>query len=156
SPSPESSKEDKDQNNHQDKKAPAKRGEQTDDRPVRRLVPREAVAKAQPEDVLSADVEDFETQKHVERAQMLLRAIRNTEVAADETVDVSFEKELSRQLLSENLVLRRNAEANGKFPEKSLLSSLEPFLIDIANLPEQAKADDLRAVKDRVTRTEIV
>ena len=48
---------------------------------------------------------------------MLLRSIRNAEVSNDdEPVDVSYEKALSRRLLSENLVLRREAEMNGKFP----------------------------------------
>ena len=43
-----------------------------------------------------------------------------------------------------------------KFPTKTLLSDLEPFLIDIANLPDQAKPDDVRAIKERVQKTEIV
>ena len=45
---------------------------------------------------------------------------------------------------------------SGKFPVKTLLSSLEPFLIDIANLPDRTSADDLRVIKERVQKTEIV
>mgnify|MGYP003693563623 CR=1 FL=1 len=62
----------------------------------------------------------------------------------------------SRRLLNENVVLRRDAEDAGKFPTKSVLGSLEPFLIDIANLPDNAPASDVRQIKDRVQRTEIV
>ena len=52
--------------------------------------------------------------------------------------------------------LRRDAELTGKFPTKSVLGSLEPFLIDIANLPDKATARDVQQIKDRVQRTEIV
>jgi hypothetical protein len=58
--------------------------------------------------------------------------------------------------LNENIVLRRDAETAGKFPAKSVLGSLEPFLIDIANLPDKAPAKDLRQIRDRVQKTEIV
>jgi len=44
----------------------------------------------------------------------------------------------------------------GKFPAKTLLGSLEPFLIDIANLPDKSTASELREIKDRVQKTEIV
>jgi hypothetical protein len=53
-------------------------------------------------------------------------------------------------------MLRREAESSGKFPAKSVLGSLEPFLIDIANLPDKAKPTDVRQITDRVQRTEIV
>jgi hypothetical protein len=59
-------------------------------------------------------------------------------------------------LLNENIVLRRDAEMKAKFPTKSLLTDLEPFLIDIANLPDQARPEDVRVIKERVQRTEIV
>lgn len=161
-PTPEASpKERKALNKPESKQAPKERKEQPDEKRTQPLVPRQEVAdRGVQTDIFYSEVAsaggDLETQKHIERAQMLLRSIRNTDVSGDETVDVSYEKTLSRQLLSENLALRHNAEATGKFPVKSLLGSLEPFLIDIANLPDQAKADELRAVKDRVTRTEIV
>jgi hypothetical protein len=113
-------------------------------------------------DVLFSDVafsaaEDEETERHIEQAQNLLRSVRNMEFSDDDTeVDVSYEKVLSRRLLNENVVLRRDAEMTGKYPVKILLSSLEPFLLDIANLPERASPDDLREIKDRVQKTEIV
>jgi hypothetical protein len=119
-------------------------------------------AGANQSDVLFTDVaysaaEEEETQKHLEQAQNLLRSVRNIEFSEDDTeVDVSYEKALSRQLLNENVVLRRDAEMSGKFPVKTLLSSLEPFLLDIANLPDKTSPDDLRVIKDRVEKTEIV
>ena len=108
-------------------------------------------------EVAYSEIEDQDTQRHIEQAQNLLRSVRNLQASegADE-IDVSYEKALSRRLLNENVVLRRDAEMSGKFPVKTLLSSLEPFLIDIANLPERASVDDLRVIKERVQKTEIV
>ena len=119
-------------------------------------------ASANQSDVLFSDVaystvEEQETQKHIEQAQNLLRSVRNIECSDDDVeIDISYEKALARQLLNENVVLRRDAEMNGEFPVKTLLSSLEPFLLDIANLPERAAPDELRVIKDRVQKTEIV
>jgi len=108
-------------------------------------------------DVAYSTVEEQDTQRHIEQAQNLLRSVRNIEFSDDDfEVDVSFEKALSRRLLDENVVLRRDAEMSGKFPVKTLLSSLEPLLLDIANLPDYAAPDDLRVIKDRVQQTEIV
>ena len=108
-------------------------------------------------DVAYSAVEEQDTQRHIEQAQNLLRSVRNIQVSEDdEEIDVSYEKALSRRLLNENVVLRRDAEMSGKFPVKTLLSSLEPFLIDIANLPDKTSPDDLRVIKERVQKTEIV
>ena len=108
-------------------------------------------------DAVSNDVEDRDTANHLEQAQNLLLSIRNIKFSDDDQeVDVSYEKAESRRLLNENVVLRRDAEMAGKFPAKSVLGSLEPFLIDIANLPEKATPNDVRQIKDRVQKTEIV
>jgi hypothetical protein len=113
-------------------------------------------------DVLSSDLgyqdmDDQDTAKHIEQTQNLLRSIRNVQLNdSDVEIDVTYDKALSRRLLNENIVLRRDAEMKAKFPTKTLLTDLEPFLIDIANLPDQAKPDDVRAIKQRVQKTEIV
>ena len=113
-------------------------------------------------DVLSSDlgyvaIEDQETAKHIEKTQNLLRSIRNVPVSdSDEEIDVTYDKALSRRLLNENVVLRRDAEMKAKFPTKSLLADVEPFLIDIANLPDHARPEDVRVIKERVQKTEIV
>ena len=108
-------------------------------------------------DAAYTDIEDRDTATHLQQAQDLLVSIRNIQVSDDDQeVDVSYEKAESRRLLNENVVLRRDAEMAGKFPAKSVLGSLEPFLIDIANLPEKATPNDVRQIKDRVQKTEIV
>ena len=108
-------------------------------------------------DAAYTDVEDRDTATHLQQAQDLLVSIRNIQFSDDDQeVDVSYEKAEPRRLLNENVVLRRDAEMFGKFPAKSMPGSLEPFLIDIANLPEKATPSDVRQIKDRVQKTEIV
>jgi hypothetical protein len=129
---------------------------------IAKVALRTRTAVAEQSDVLFSDlafsaVEERETQEHIENAQNLLRSVRNIEISEDNSdVDVSYEKAVSRRLLNENIVLRRDAEMRGKFPAKILLGDLEPFLIDIANLPDRPAADDLRVLKERVLKTEIV
>lgn len=108
-------------------------------------------------DIAYTDLTEKDTAEHIRQAENLLRSIRSLQDADDESeIDVSYEKATSRRLLSENVMLRRDAEAAGKFPTKELLGDLEPFLIDISNLPDKATPDKLRAIKDRVQKTEIV
>ena len=108
-------------------------------------------------DAAYTDIEDKETAEHVAQAENLLRSVRSIQFSdTDEEVDVLYEKAESRRLLDNNVVLRRDAEMSGKYPVKKLLGELEPFLIDIANLPDKTTPTDLRAIKDRVQKTEIV
>jgi hypothetical protein len=113
-------------------------------------------------DVLSSDLayldmDEQDTALHIEQSKMLLRSIKNVQISdTDEEIDVTYDKALSRRLLNENVVLRRDAEMKAKFPTKTLLADLEPFLIDIANLPDRARPQDVREIKERVQKTEIV
>ena len=131
-------------------------------KPKRRVKPTRTPAAVDQSDVLSSDlgyldIDDQDTAKHIEQTENLLRSIRNTSVSdGDDEIDVSYDKALSRRLLNENVVLRRDAEMKAKFPTKTLLADLEPFLLDIANLPDRARPEEVRAIKERVQKTEIV
>ena len=54
------------------------------------------------------------------------------------------------------MMLRREADASGDAQVASLLESLEPILLDIANLPANARPADVKTIKDRVERKNIV
>ena len=131
-------------------------------KPQRRVKPATNRVSLDQSDVLSSDLayldmDEQDTAKHIEQTQNLLRSIRNFPVSdGDDEIDVSYDKALSRRLLNENVVLRRDAEMKAKFPTKTLLADLEPFLIDIANLPDRARPEDVRVIKERVQKTEIV
>ena len=87
---------------------------------------------------------------------MLLRAFRNAPPATNATFDLSYEKKRSRHLLYRNIVLRREAEMRGDWPLEEVLSSLEPLLLDIANLPARPTSDDVLPIKERMQKKEIV
>jgi hypothetical protein len=125
-------------------------------------IKRPPVVHTDPSDVLSSDLsyldlDEQDTAKHIEQSKLLLRSIKNVQISdTDDEIDVTYDKALSRRLLNENVVLRRDAEMKAKFPTKTLLADLEPFLIDIANLPDRARPQDVREIKERVQKTEIV
>jgi len=131
-------------------------------KPRRRLKPVITPRGTDNSDVLSSDlayldVDEQDTALHIERSKILLRSIKNVQISdTDDEIDVTYDKALSRRLLNENVVLRRDAEMKAKFPTKTLLADLEPFLIDIANLPDRARPEDVRVIKERVQKTEIV
>ncbi len=108
-------------------------------------------------EVAYSELAKQDTTEHIQQAENLLRSIRSLQ-ESDESgeIDVTYEKAMSRRLLTENEVLRQDAEAAGKFPTKELLKDLEPFLIDIANLPDKTTPTQLRDLKERVQKTEIV
>jgi hypothetical protein len=97
---------------------------------------------------------DFETTRHLEKAQVLLRSFKNA--SSSNVKDLAYDKQVSRELLLRNILLRREAEGAENAPAKSLLSSLEPLLIDIANLPARPVSGDLASVRRRIRKSEIV
>jgi len=98
-----------------------------------------------------------ETAEHIERSQLLLRSFKNASFSADDSAsDLAYEKEQSRRLLAQNILLRRNAEAKGNLPAEEVLGQLEPFLLDIANLPDRPAPDEVRSIKERIQKDEII
>jgi hypothetical protein len=103
----------------------------------------------------TAAMADLETARYLERAEVLLRSFRNVSETG-ESIDVALEKEQSRDLLYKNILLRRTAEAKGNLPVSDLLGSLEPILIDIANLPESPTRQEVQLIKDFIRQKEMV
>jgi hypothetical protein len=123
--------------------------------PVREPKPGEQFA-ATPEHVRSADAETL-TAMHFEKSETLLRAFRNVRLNEPGTAaEVSYERKRAQQLVYQNMMLRREADAAGDVQISSLLESLEPILIDIANLPDQPDPDAVRVIRERVERKNIV
>lgn len=94
--------------------------------------------------------------RHVEQTQMLLRSIKNARPASDNSVDIAYEKNLSRRLLADNVTLQLDAEVRGDKDTKQVLDQIEPFLLDIANMREKASREDVRSIRERVTKNEII
>ncbi len=98
-----------------------------------------------------------ETAKHFEKAQLLLRSFRNARVVKGSSrIDLAYERQLSQRLLYQNILLRREAEMKGNLPAEEALNSLEPFLLDIANLPDRPSPNDLSEIRGRLQRKELI
>jgi len=95
--------------------------------------------------------------KHIERVQLLLRSFKNADASEHESaIDVSYEKKFARSLISSNVLLRREAQTESQAQIEKLLSDVEPFLLDIAHLPSVASPDEVRAIKERLQKKEIM
>jgi hypothetical protein len=104
----------------------------------------------------SADAETM-TAIHFQKSELLLRSFRNVRLnKSGRSAELGYEKKLAQQLVYQNMMLRREADASGDAQVSGLLESLEPILLDIANLPDKARQDDVRVIKDRVQRKNIV
>jgi hypothetical protein len=121
-----------------------------------------AQPRALDEDVLAInarllDPEEKGLARHVEQAQMLLRSFRNASYAEGEgATSIAYEKSLSRRLLDENISLQLEAESAGDKTARRVLSSLEPFLLDISNLRDEPSREEVRSIKERMQKKEII
>jgi hypothetical protein len=124
---------------------------------VKRTTPRKR-RRASPRDesneILAVASSPYEIGKHIESAQLLLRAFKN--ISEDDRVDVSYERSRSRRLLQQNILLRRSVEARGNLPLGETLGALEPFLLDIANLPETPSRAEMSGIRQRIEKREII
>jgi hypothetical protein len=102
------------------------------------------------------DPEEKEVARHVEQAQMLLRSIKNARAEGGDTFNVAYEKRLSRRLLSENATLQLDAETRGDKDTKQVLDRIEPYLLDIANMHDNASREEVRSMRERIERKEII
>ena len=87
----------------------------------------------------------------------MLRSFRNASAAKSfAATDLAYERQLSRRLLYQNILLRRDAEMKGNLPAEEALNSLEPFLLDIANLPDKPSSGELGGIRERLQRKELI
>ena len=109
-----------------------------------------------PERVRSADTQTL-TAIHFEKSETLLVAFRNVRLNTREAAgEVAHERKRAQQLVMQNMILRRAADANGDVQTSSLLENLEPILLDIANLPDKPDSNAVRTIRERVERKNIV
>ena len=115
-----------------------------------------AVAVVTETRVRAADTETM-TAIHFQKSELLLRSFRNVRTSSPGvSAEIAYEKRLAQQLVYQNMMLRREADAAGDAQVASLLESLEPILLDIANLPAKPAHNEVKVIKDRVERKNIV
>ena len=116
----------------------------------------EPAAPSIPERMRSADAETL-TQIHFAKSETLLVSFRNVRLnEAGAAKQVADERKRAQQLVYQNMILRRQADADGDVHIASLLESLEPILLDIANLPDKPDNNKVRTIRERVERKNIV
>lgn len=109
-----------------------------------------------PERLRSGDAETM-TAIHFEKAERLLTAFRNVRLnEPGAATNVGYERKRAKELVYQNMMLRREADAAGDVQIASLLESLQPILLDIANLPARLDQDSVRVIRERVERKNIV
>jgi len=115
------------------------------------------VSRGYDQSLIAASLFTPETIRHFEKAQLMLRSFRAGSAAkGSAAADLAYEKQLSRRLLYQNILLRRDAEMKGNLPAEEALSSLEPFLLDIANLPDKPSRNELGEIRERLQRKELI
>ena len=139
-------------------------------KPAKRIAPREPKPyekfaaipdrDTQPQMIAAADpVRATDPQSmtimHFEKTETLLRSFRNLR-ASKSGVDIEYERKRAQQLVFQNMMLRREADSSGDVQSAALLESVEPILIDIANLPDKADEGVVRVINERVQRKNIV
>ena len=129
-------------------------------KPVKRPLVREPKPGEQfaaiPERVRSADAETM-TAMHFEKSETLLRSFRNIRLnEKSSAAEVSYERTRAKQLVFQNMMLRREADVSGDVQISSVLENLEPILLDIANLPDKPDEDSVRVIRERMERKNIV
>ena len=140
--------------------SPNKGNEEKSPRPAKRPVVREPKPGEQfaaiPEPVRSADAETM-TAMHFETSERLLLAFKNVRLdQAGAAEEVGYERKRAKQLVLQNMLLKREADVAGDVQISSLLENLEPILIDISNLPDRPDENTVRAIRERVERQNIV
>jgi hypothetical protein len=99
----------------------------------------------------------MEAASHFEQSELLLRAFRNLRpTRGGRTPEIAYERRRAQQLLYRNIMLRREADSDGDVQVATLLGSLEPILLDIANLRDKPGNSEVQIIKERVERTSLV
>ncbi|MDQ3472659.1 MAG: zf-HC2 domain-containing protein [Acidobacteriota bacterium] len=97
------------------------------------------------------------TARHLEQSELLLRAFRNVKSAnGGRAPEIRYERQRAQKLLYQNMLVRREADATGDVQVSALLGSLEPILLDIANLSDKPRNEEVVAIKDRMERKSLV
>ena len=100
---------------------------------------------------------ELEIADQVEKVELLLRSFRNARATEeDETFDIGYEKAQARKLLKKNAQLKLDAENNGIGYAEDLLSRIEPYLLDIANLEGKPAPGKVLDIKERVSSQNII
>lgn len=93
---------------------------------------------------------------HLERSQMLLVEIMNTDAGAGQALDFSGEQQQARDLLDANHLYRLSAQHVGDPQIARVLDDLGRVLAEIANGPSELSSGDLKEIRARIQSQELL
>lgn len=100
---------------------------------------------------------NLQAARHLEKVQLVLRSFSNQSAAeGDDELDVSYVNQLSKRLLSANNTLRQEMKDKGDLRSEVVLNNLDPFLADIAALPDRVSRIEARGIEERLRREGVV
>ena len=123
----------------------------------RRTLARAAANNVSQRSLISVDLSDAAFQRHLEKAEMVLRSFRNAVPEAGQSgFEISYEKRLSKELLGNSVRFRRAAQSRGNPQVEELLVSLEAVLADISALHLRVSRSDADLVKRRIQESGLI
>lgn len=85
---------------------------------------------------------------HLDRTEMILVELANT--PAEGKVDISAERELAQNLVSENRLYRQTAQRDKDTEIANVLDQVERVLIDISHHPDSVSGKELQELQQRI------
>ncbi|HEY7214421.1 MAG TPA: hypothetical protein VIC28_07310 [Thermoanaerobaculia bacterium] len=91
---------------------------------------------------------------HLDRSERLLVEVANAPGAA--AADLSAERAWARDLLAANRLYRQSVRNAGRQRLAVVLDELEPFLLDLAHAPDEAPAEEIAAMRERIAEQSLL
>lgn len=94
------------------------------------------------------------TENYIERSKLILLAIVNFDPATEDpyALDLPYQQKVSRDLVQEASVLRKDLAESDQERLESLIASLEMILLQIANLESENDLESIELIKGGVNR----
>lgn len=92
--------------------------------------------------------------EHMEQSERVLVELANLDAGGD--TDITRKRQRAEELLASNRLYRQSALDRGEESVATLLSELEPVLLQIARAPDQVSSDELQRMQKRVENKELV